>query len=347
MEILIYDNELNNIAMLENASVIWVTRYYDIGDFELYMPFSHEYINLLKVGYYVGRNNVDQLGIIENINISYNVENGSYLKVTGRLAEGIIARRIVWNQTRLSGLIESKLRDLVIDNVINPSDIDRKIEEVALGQLKNLDIRIQAQFTGTNLAEAIKKVCQAAGLGWKLVFDKNNRKFNFELYSGVNRSYGQTVTNNPYVVFSDKYDNLNSSVYDLNTGNENNIAKIAGEGEGTARRTAVYGTGSGINRKEIFVDAKDISSNEGEIGEEEYTAQLLERGSESLVNITELFSGEIIVDTNQYTYRKDFNIGDIVTIENEEWNLSINSRIIEIIESEDDTGYRITLTFGT
>lgn len=347
MEIFIYDNQFNNVAMLEGASVIWATRYYSIGDFELYLPFSHEKLELLQIGYYVEKTGTDQLGIIENINISYDEENGTFLKVTGRLAEGILARRIIWEQTRLIGLIESQLRKLITENAISPSINDRKITEIALGTLNGFKTYIKAQFTGTNLATAIEKVCQASGYGWKLKFDKTDKKLKFEIYSGTDRSYGQTSTNNPYVVFSDKYDNLNSSVYDINTANEYNVAKIAGEGEGTARKTAVYGSGSGLYRKEIFVDAKDISSNEGEISEEEYTAQLMERGAESLVDITELFSGEIIVNTNQYQYKTDFDIGDIVTIENKEWNLSINSRIIEIIESEDEAGYKLTLTFGT
>ena len=40
-----------------------------------------------------------------------------------------------------------------------------------------------------------------------------------------------------------------------------------GEGEGTARKHAtVYADyATGINRRELYVDARDISSNEGEI----------------------------------------------------------------------------------
>ncbi|MCB7430132.1 siphovirus ReqiPepy6 Gp37-like family protein [Erysipelatoclostridium ramosum] len=39
-------------------------------------------------------------------------------------------------------------------------------------------------------------------------------------------------------------------------------------------------------------------------------------------------------------------MGDIVTIENDRWGISINSRIIEVMESEDENGYIVTPTFG-
>ena len=73
----------------------------------------------------------------------------------------------------------------------------------------------------------------------------------------------------------------------------------------------------------------------------------MERGYEKLSEtaMTQAFDGEVSMNVN-YQYRKDYQLGDIVTIENERWGISINSRIIEVMESEDENGYIVTPTFG-
>ena len=55
------------------------------------------------------------------------------------------------------------------------------------------------------------------------------------------------------------------------------------------------------------------------------------------------FSGKIITGVN-YIYKKDYNLGDIVRILNE-YGMSVNARITEIIESRDENGYSMEPTF--
>ena len=126
-----------------------------------------------------------------------------------------------------------------------------------------------------------------------------------------------------------------------------NFAVVAGEGEGTARRTRAVGNTRGLDRKELFVDARDLSSNDGEITDDEYNKSLDERGGEKLAEVKPIvkFEGEVLLDGN-YVYKQDFNLGDVVTVENKKYGVFINTRIIEILESEDENGYVITPTFG-
>lgn len=341
MDIYIMNKEFKKLGVIEDASVIWTTRYYDVGDFEIYVGTTQKYIDWLQSGNYVERLDDDKIGIIEDIKITYDAEGTEYLTATGRFAESILERRIVWQQTQLSGTVENGLRNLINSNIINPINEDRKISIIELGPLKGYTERLDAQYTGDNLLEINKKVSLANQIGFK--FNFNNSKFSYELYKGIDRSYNQTK--NPFVVFSDKYDNLLTSEYELNTSNLKNVALVAGEGEGTARKTLVVGNGTGLNRYEIFVDARNLSTNSGEISTSEYNNALNEKGLESIVTITQAFSGEVDLNLN-YTYKKDFFLGDIVTIENSKWGIFINSRIIEIIESEDENGYKITPTFG-
>lgn len=341
MDIYIMNKNFEKIKVIEDASVIWAKRYYDVGDFEIYVGATEEYINILQSGNYVTRLDDDNVGIIEDIKITYDDEGAEYLTVTGRFAESILERRIVWQQTQLTGTVENGLRKLINENIINPTNEDRKISIIGLGAAKGYTDKLNAQYTGDNILEINKNVSIASQTGFR--FNFTGAKFEYELYKGIDRSYNQTQ--NSYVVFSDKYDNLLTSEYELNTSNLKNVALVAGEGEGKARKTVSVGSGIGLARYEIFVDARNLSTNEGEITEEEYNNALREKGLENLVTITQAFTGEVDLQQN-YIYKKDFFLGDIVTIENSKWGIFINSRIIEVIESEDESGYTISLTFG-
>lgn len=341
MDIYVMNKNFEKITVIEDASVIWTSRYYDVGDFEIYVGATEEYINILQSGNYVERLDDDKIGIIENIKITYDDEGAEYLTATGRFAEILLARRVVWQQTQLTGTAENGLRNLINNNIINPIIADRKIPIIELGSVKGYTDRLNAQYTGDNLLEINKNVAIANQTGFRFVF--TGTKFQYELYKGTDRSYNQTQ--NTFVVFSDKYDNLLTSEYELNTANLKNVALVAGEGEGIQRKTLVVGSGEGLNRYEIFVDARNLSTNNGEISASEYNEALNEKGLESLVTITQAFTGEVDLEQN-YKYKKDFFLGDIVTIENSKWGIFINSRIIEITESEDESGYKITPTFG-
>lgn len=340
-ELYILNDKFEKLGIIEDASIIWNTRYYDVGDFEIYTGASTANLDLLKKNNLVQRIDDEKIGIIENIRISSNEEGAEYITAVGRFAESILDRRIVWKQTQLYGTVENGLRNLVNDNFINPTVTDRKIDIIELGELKGYTERLEAQYTGDNILQIHKDVSLANQIGFKFVF--TDFKFKHELYKGIDRSYNQTE--NTFVVFSDEYDNLLSTDYELNTSNIKNVALVAGEGEGTARKTFVVGSEKGLNRREVFVDARDISTNNGEITTEDYNKALKEKGIENIVTITQAFSGEVDLEQN-YIYKKDFNIGDIVTIENKKWGVYINSRIIEIMEVKDENGYKITPVFG-
>ena len=148
-------------------------------------------------------------------------------------------------------------------------------------------------------------------------------------------------------MFSAEFDNLISSAYVLDTGQFRNVALVAGEGEGKARRRTVVGEASGLERYELYVDARDVSSNEGTISEQDYMAQLYGRGVEKLGESAagETFEGEVD-NTNMYICGRDYFLGDIVTVKNK-YGIIGNARVVEMIECWDDSGYSAVPTFET
>ena len=170
----------------------------------------------------------------------------------------------------------------------------------------------------------------------------------FKLYSGVDRSYDQTA--NPYVVFSPNFENIINSNYVESKSALKNVTLVGGEGEGSSRRYTTVGGGSGLNRRELFTDARDISSDVGNdvtLTDAEYTALLQQRGKEKLAENTDVTSFEGQVETTvMFKYGEDFFNGDVIQIANE-YGHETKARIVEIVMTEDSEGASVYPTFKT
>lgn len=352
----VYDMAFNLIGVVDTfSSIIWRPAYYAVGDFEVYVGATDTLIGLLTENRLIVRSSdisVDSEGnttyrnvmIIKNIELKTDVENGDHLTVTGKELKYLLHQRIVWSQTNLSGTAESGIRKLVTDNAISPTDTKRKIPSLVLGSSAGLTDTIEKQITGDSLDKAITEICTAYNYGWEIY--GYNGSFVFIVYKGVDRSYGQSV--NPYVVFSDTFDNLFNTDYQLKSENYANTALVGGEGEGTARKyTSVGNDNTGLNRYETFIDARDVSSNNGAIATTAYTSMLQDRGNEKLaeLGITEGFSGEVLSSSGNYVYGVDFYLGDIVTVINS-YGVNINVQVLSAIESEDSNGKQLIPQFN-
>ena len=343
MDLMILDDTLTPIDIVDNAtSVIWNKRYFDAGDFEIYISSNEKTAESLKKRYFVIRQDDDMVCMITHVEYKDDPENGNFKIVSGQSVEALLKRRIVWQQTssKSSETVEQFIRRLIDENAINPTDTKRKIPFLELGELKGFAEKLDKQLTGDNLLGAIVELCKAYEYGFKITLE--NKKLKFELYKGIDRSYNQSTL--PFVTFSDAYDNLIDSQYIYDENDAKNVALVAGEGEGLDRRTASVGEASGIDRQEIFVDARDISSNNGEVTESDYIAQLQEKGKENIVSYEETFESTVESQTN-YIYKKDWNLGDIVNHENTSWNLFVTPRIVEVLECEDENGHSVIPTF--
>ena len=339
----VMNSSFQRLAAIDDyISLIWTSRYYTSGDFELCVPASAANMALFKKDYFIVRDDDENMGIVENIKIQHNEDNADVLIVSGRFLDAVIARRIIATQTTVSGKVSACIEQLLDENIINPEDPDRQIANFTIESYE-VATTMQAQYTGKNLLETIAGICETYGIGYKVTLNDNN-EFVFQLYEGVNRTYDQTT--NTWVIFSNKYDNLQASDYEEDYQNIATAVLVAGEGEGLDRKTAwVIDGQTGINRHERYQDQRNIQSNDGEITEEEYMELLEESGKEALTKYTTAFVGTVYFDNIKY--KDDVNLGDICVIENSKWGIYVNSRLVEVIESVSESGdYSIVPTFG-
>lgn len=350
MELLVLNTDLESIAVIDTyESLIWTDRYDAYGDFEIYFAMDTNLLSCLKEDYYLWLKDSEHCMIIEDIKIDADTEDGDHLIVTGRSLESILERRIIWGQQVYEGNLQDKIKAMLNDCIISPSIAERKIDNfifVASTDPKITELTVDHQYTGDGLYEVIKELCTENHIGFKVVLTEEN-KFAFSLYAGVDRSYDQT--DNPYVVFSPNFENIINSNYYSSKADFKNVTLVAGEGEGASRRTATVGSASGLNRRELFTDARDISSDTEEktLTDDEYTAQLTTRGLTKLAEhpITTAFEGEVEA-TRLFKYGEDFFIGDIVQI-TDGYGHEGAVYISELVISNSEEGLSIYPTFKT
>lgn len=385
INIYVMNQALEKIGVIDNyQSLIWGTRYYEFGDCELYVSANPTNLSLFQQDNYIIREGDNMVCRIVSVELDTNEEEGDFLIVKGEDCREILNQRIVWKTINFNGQVGAFIRRMINENIINPTDTARKISNFTVGDLSTFKDNIRLQTTYDLIGDKIKEVCRLYNYGSRVTFDGSN--FVFSLYAGVDRSFNQNT--NPYVVFSQDFENLKTSKYLVDKSQYISVVLVGGEGEGNARilTTVNSSTETGINRHEAFVDAKSVSKNlsyadlttaypggsistvnnvvyyvvSGEriavldkaddpqnatLEKNTYVSLLSEAGEEQLSNSKILVGLECEIEAqNTYSYKTDYNIGDIVHIENE-FGIKQAVRIVEIVESFNDEGYSIIPTF--
>lgn len=347
-------------------SIIWHSRFFGVGDFEIYTEATPQALEILKENNYVTRPNDIEIGIIESVNIVTDETAGTMITAAGRFAKSILDRRIIYNlsgtvnrATTLRGKVENAVRALVQNNAISCSfDSKRNIAILELGAAAGISAIIvdengnaaEKQVSYDNLLSYTDTVLAEYGLASTVILDAARQKLQYIVYAGIDRSVNNEIEASP-VVFSQEFDNLISSDYICNTTPEKNTALIGGEGEGTARFYALLaGNETDLHRREIFINAssinktyKDETEEEKTYTDAEYTALLKTKGKQDItpLKITRSFSGLLDIQNGNYVYNRDFYLGDIITVQDNTLFIYINARITEITEVQDENGYTV------
>ena len=335
MDIKILNKQLIPEAVIDTyMSIIWTDRYNLCGDFEVSIPANIYYLSIFHIGDYIVCDESEHVMIIEKIQIKSDPEEGDMMIISGRSVESILDRRIIWGQVNFNGNVEEVIFKMLNICLGSEASNERKIPIITYRSANDAyisSLRVDLQCTGDGLYETISKITKSFNLGFKMVLE--NDRFVFSLYNGVNHSENQLV--NPYVIFSPNFDNMLNSNFMEDISPLKTAALIGGEGEGSERRyMEVKSSPEGLNRREMFVD-------------EEYNKLLIQRGLLKLVEKKVGMNFEGKIESSQlFVYGKDYNIGDIVQIENS-YGYKTEARITEAVISYSGEGFFIYPTLQT
>lgn len=332
MELYIYNSNRELEGIVESFEYLrWTRRYSQCGSFEIKAIATQENADLLKEGNIIWKNDDEEAGIIEHLELSQTEQE--FITASGRFATSLLARRIVWQTEILSGDLSACVEQLINNNLINPSDTARKITDISFSS-PNLSVPISTQVSYRNLMDAVTDLCRVSDVGIKTVFTPETGVFTVTLYMGTESQ----------AVFSKGYENLIEQIYTISAADYANTALVGGEGEGADRTFVAITSGSGETRHEIFVDAKDL--REDDFGAD-YIDTLIFRGQSKLSEQAIRYSFDTSVNPHgNLTYKTDFDLGQTVKVISKEWGISMTTRITEVEETYDADGQSISVVFG-
>ena len=361
MELYVFNRELNLIGILDTfTSLRWIRRYHKTGEFELHCSLDSNTLSLLQRENIIYKKGDVEAGYIETRQLKLDGIGREYLEIKGKFLTNYLDRRISWDRVNFVGKTEELMRKLVNDNIISPSNINRKIPNLILGEIKNYAEDIKYQNSFGNVLEQLENISNTSNLGYRNLLNIKDREIIFDVHRGVDRTVNQTSI--APCIFSRDFENILEQEYTDSLNNYRNTTLIAGAGEGTARKITSIEEGAGLDRYELYVDARDIqdtkqvekNDSEGNtvtedtpIPWEEYEPMLLQRGKENLSECEEIQTFDSKINTRgNNVYKKDFDLGDIVTVTDKKWGLQLDTRITEIDEIYEGGKVEINPTFG-
>ena len=247
------------------------------GTFEIQMPTVDDSVQYLVEGNYIWFED-DIVGIIRGIQDEES--EGTNIKIYGYLLNHFLSFRCFIRTTRYYDKVGNVARLMFDELFVNPEDLKRKISFM---DMKNSDIHDLVKFpdnkriqkTGGDLLETLNDVFKPYGLGFEIypelstTYDDEEpitsiSKMYFRVITPSDRSIGNSENNDP-VVFSFDTNNLQRLEYEEDARKYKTTAIVAGEGEGEDRKVIEVGdlTSGGIDRVELYVDARDIQSEGG------------------------------------------------------------------------------------
>lgn len=338
----VYDTDLNRKGVIDvYRSLIWTRKYFEAGTVELHAALNQKNLNLLKEGNIITMTGSVESAFIEGMAVD---DYSNEITATGHMLSSGLSRRGIKTVVNFtSGTYEEAMRMLVNTAAINVTD---PLPHLQLGRLNGYEETVVFQTSYKDTYEYLVKLSKCSNLAFRVRADYKNKIMYFEVYRGIDHSKNQT--GNKRVIFSEVYRNINKATYTRNEEKAKTHAIVYGDGEGTQRTVMVAtvdSTATGWNRKELMVDARDISPDD--MTTAQYQAALIQRGNEKLAEcgIVECLEAITLPFVN-FAYKTDYDLGDIVTVNKKAWSIEIDKRITEVQEIYENGAFTIVPTFG-
>ncbi len=371
----ILDKNLVSYGMLtEFVSLVWCESYNEIGSIQLVVNKSENMLDLLKIGRFLGIRESKTLAYIHSIE-----DNGTELWVYAKEAKWLLSNRVY---TDVIDIQSANVEATILD-VVSASRLPSLIECAAAKGLTgtaDADFRfpylsdvcqtmcIAADYGWTFIHDKSKS---------RLIFtlyegnEVNNIKFaerygnladllrtlsikdhkNIAYVGGEERNPGSSSGSSSGSggdTISSGFKISSGVTYSIGTGSGGaGSGSASGSASGVTRVYVVVGddTLSGLERREMFVDASDIV--QGDMTDEQYTAALKARGLEELALYSNVDSVQFSVIADIEEYGVDYTLGDWLTCVMPEYELIMKARITGVRLTWENNTKTLELTMGT
>ncbi|MFU0790642.1 MAG: hypothetical protein ACFWT6_11885 [Virgibacillus proomii] len=336
--------------------------YHGVASFELHINrYMHEAQKINKGDIIALDKQANKAGIIltKEIVLDEKGRESENFKLTGYTLDGLMSRRITvppshTGYDRKSGNAETVMKHYVYNHFINPASRSRIMPHLEVAPNYNRGDYIEWESRLKNVAEELENISIKSGLGWGIFANFKTKKLIFDVIEAKDLTQDNPFGNNP-VFFSPEFETIKSQSFIDSDNDLKTVGYVGGQGEGVERKIVTIGNKTGWDRIEIFIDARDVGTedeeSEKELTDEEIEQQLIERGKSKMAEMENIRSLEAeiltpVKDITPFQYEKDFDLGDIVQVVNKSWGLEMTAPITEFKEIHEPGGFRLEATFG-
>lgn len=355
----IIDHDFNILGEIDKYSSLQMSlSAYGIGTCELrinrYMQHADK---LQKDNIFFPTNQTHKAYIIKHREIELD-ENGKATenwKIKAYQLKSIVMQRLIYpfknhSHNIVEGDAETVMKHYINTEMINPYNNKRIYPNLVIAPNLHRGEVITDKSRYDSLSDKLSELGVLHKLSWDIIVDTTKKELVFDVNEGIDRSAMQSI-NSP-VILSTEYETLKSMSYSESAIDYKNVAVVAGQGEGIERKIVELGNAIGRDRYELFVDARDISNETDEREpqpkpEVQIIADLTKRGNEKLSEHTQtIYCEGQVLSRSIYKYEKDYHLGDIITLQNKGWGITMDTTITESKEIVESGRYEINMTFG-
>lgn len=325
-EVFLLDPDYSTVGLLNESftALEIVEKYQGFDSFRMDMASSALYANEVINGrllYLPGEG--DALFLIEQI--QENVEEGKDDKiVAGRSIDGFALSERRVDVTGLdydyqtSVPAETAMKYYVNAHAGPGAAIERRVPGLVIAPDlgRGIDVSQAARFQ--TLLFILLDIARVSGLGWQAPYDRDNLEVPFDIIEGTDRTTS--------VFFDFDFETLRGWTKLDSIADSKTLAIVAGQGELAARDIVKRYSGSepaGFDRREDFIDARDVELGNTAVLELRGDAFLASRAPERSLEATIQEQGSFQLGVHWFN-------GDIVTIRNEARGLEYAARVIEV-----------------
>jgi hypothetical protein len=353
----------NSPTVMERGEIInkldskmWIERYRDPGEFTLTARVDTGMKEILPIGTYISHVNTQEIMVVENHEITEtDTDPDPEVKITGRSLETFLENRIVGSNKALpfSGDIldyplpadvswrqaQKLVRDHAMTGyVLNPDNVIPNMEVVGELTPGYTFVSVDRTFKNGTVHAALHSLLQVDNLGIRVcrpgprsILGPVSVNYAFVIHTGVDRS--------KEVIFAYNTGEITNADYLWSNKTLKNAAFVSGKWV-----QVFVTTGPTLNdRRVMLVDGTDVDKGytAAPIGMffDACVAAMTQMGHEALAksNALALSKAEVRKDATKAIYRKDFNLGDLITVEGD-YDEARTMRVSEFVEIEDSTG---------
>lgn len=304
-------------------SIQWLTYSRDYGEFQITAS-NPTVAALLGQGTTILNTDTMELGSVEYVKPQVDASGCLSVEARGYNSIAMLDRRVVMGTVTISN-IEDAMIKLYTDNQRGLSLLPP--------ESNGYDETADSQITWNSILDAWKKLAELAKFGFGSVFDRLAGTNTLRIYKGVDRSDDRSA--NYSGVFGDRAGNLTEISLARDASKYKNVAIVGGVCEGANRVVRIVGSASGDDRRELWVDAKDLQKTyqiatptgkydsqgnpeynytEATYTEEEYAAALDRRGVEKLLDCLNTQSVSCTVIDGPMRFGVNYNLEDRVPV---------------------------------